>query len=411
MLNWANQFGICCFLDSNAYDFKHSSYECVAGVGAINSITARAGNALQQLKIFQQQHNGWLFGHLAYDLKNELEQLYSKNPDYCQFPDLFFFIPQYVLFLNQQQCSIYCNNAAEAAAVFEAINNTAHTNTIHTTKLNAIESRFSRQEYLHTIDTLKQHIARGDCYELNFCQEFYAEKAIIDPVAIFNRLSIASPNPFAAFYKLAEKYLLCASPERYLKKQGEQILSQPIKGTGKRNTNNAAADELSKQYLLQSQKERAENVMVVDIVRNDLSKVCKNGSVTVDELFGLYSFPQVHQMISTITGQLLPHTSFVDIIKASFPMGSMTGAPKKRVMELIERYEKTRRGIYSGSVGYITPNGDFDFNVVIRSIVYNKSSQYLSYQVGSGITHYCKAEEEYEECKLKASAIEKILLQ
>lgn len=411
MLNWANQFGICCFLDSNAYDFKHSSYECVAGVGAINSITARAGNALQQLKIFQQQHNGWLFGHLAYDLKNELEQLYSKNPDYCQLPDLFFFIPQYVLLLNQQQCSIYCNNAAEPAAVFEAINNTAHTNTIHTTKLNAIESRFSRQEYLHIIDTLKQHIARGDCYELNFCQEFYAEKAIIDPVAIFNRLSIASPNPFAAFYKLAEKYLLCASPERYLKKQGEQIFSQPIKGTGKRNTNNAAADELSKQYLLQSQKERAENVMVVDIVRNDLSKVCKNGSVTVDELFGLYSFPQVHQMISTITGQLLPHTSFVDIIKASFPMGSMTGAPKKRVMELIERYEKTRRGIYSGSVGYITPNGDFDFNVVIRSIVYNKSSQYLSYQVGSGITHYCKAEEEYEECKLKASAIEKILLQ
>lgn len=410
MLNWANQFGICCFLDNNAYDFKHSSYECIAGVGAINSITAAAGNALQQLKTFQQEHNGWLFGHLSYDLKNELELLNSNHPDYCQFPDLFFFIPQYVLLLNQQQCSIYCNNAAEAKAVFEAINNIAPTNT-HTTTLTAIKSRFSRQEYLHTIDTLKKHIARGDCYEMNFCQEFYAEKAIIDPVVIFNKLSAASPNPFAAFYKLADKYLLCASPERYLKKQGEQILSQPIKGTGKRNTGNAVADEQNKQYLLHSQKERAENVMVVDIVRNDLSKVCKNGSVTVDELFGLYSFPQVHQMISTITGQILPGTSFVDIIKASFPMGSMTGAPKKRVMDLIEKYEKTRRGIYSGSVGYITPNGDFDFNVVIRSIVYNKSSQYLSYQVGSGITHYCQAEEEYEECLLKASAIEKILLQ
>lgn len=411
MLNWANQFGICCFLDSNQYHFKHSQYECIAGVDAITGIIATTGTALQQLQAFQQLHKGWLFGHLAYDLKNEIENLESNKPDFCQFPDLYFFLPRYVLLLNKTHCNIYCASALEATAVFEAINNITIATAVKTTAPLIIKSRFSRQEYLHTVNAVKQHIARGDCYELNFCQEFYAEGAAIEPVEIFNRLNTASPNPFAAFYKIEKKYLLCASPERYLKKQVSNILSQPIKGTGRRNTANAAADELSKQQLLQSPKERAENVMVVDIVRNDLSKVCETGSVRVDELFGLYSFPQVHQMISTVTGQLLPNTSFVDIIRASFPMGSMTGAPKKRAMELIELFEKTHRGIYSGAVGYISPDGDFDFNVVIRSIVYNKDNQYLSYQVGSGITHYCDAANEYEECLLKAAAIEKILLQ
>ena len=148
--------------------------------------------------------------------------------------------------------------------------------------------------------------------------------------------------------------------------------------------------------------------MVVDLVRNDLSKICREGTVQVEELFGIYSFPQVHQMISTITGELQPGLSFADIIKQTFPMGSMTGAPKKKVMELIEQYENTRRGIFSGAVGYIKPGGDFDFNVVIRSILYNQATQYLSYLVGSAITFYSKAAEEYEECLLKAEALKKV---
>jgi para-aminobenzoate synthetase component I len=210
-------------------------------------------------------------------------------------------------------------------------------------------------------------------------------------------------------YKLDDTFCICASPERYLKKEGHKIFSQPIKGTSKRDLVNAANDLQNKNYLSANEKEKSENVMVVDLVRNDLSKVCREGTVKVEELFGVYSFPQVHQMISTISGQLKDNVHWVDIIKATFPMGSMTGAPKKRVMELIEQYEKTKRGLFSGAIGYVNPDGDFDFNVVIRSIFYNASRKYLSFNAGSGITFYSDAEKEYEECLLKAAAMKKVV--
>ena len=194
-----------------------------------------------------------------------------------------------------------------------------------------------------------------------------------------------------------------------MKKTGNQLLSQPIKGTFKRDTNDLNTDNFLKQQLLESSKERAENVMVVDLVRNDLSKICKESSVNVTELFGIYTFPQVHQMISTIVGEVEDHIDFADILEATFPMGSMTGTPKKKVMELINQYEVQQRGLYSGAVGYITPNKDFDFNVVIRSILYNSTNKYLSYQVGSGITHYSDADAEYEECLLKAKSMKRVL--
>src|SRR5262249_41024055 len=223
-----------------------------------------------------------------------------------------------------------------------------------------------------------------------------------DPVSVYRELSSISPNPFSALYRINDKWLICASPERFLKKQGNKILSQPIKGTSERILGNEERDELSREKLFKSPKERSENVMVVELVRNDLAKICKEGTVDVDELYGIYSFPQVHQMISTVVGELKENISFTDIIRATFPMGSMTGAPKKRVLELIERYEKTRRGIFSGALGYNSPGGDFDFNVVIRSILYNSSDRYLSFPTGSGITFYSDPEKEWEECLLKA---------
>ena len=210
-------------------------------------------------------------------------------------------------------------------------------------------------------------------------------------------------------YKLDDKFLVCASPERYLKKVGSKIFSQPIKGTSKRNVKDTDEDEKSKKDLIESEKETSENVMVVDLVRNDLSKVCVEGSVKVEELFGVYSFPQVHQMISTVSGTVSAQVKFTDILKATFPMGSMTGVPKKRVMGLIEQYEKTKRGLFSGSLGYINPEGDFDFNVVIRSILYNQSAKYVSIQAGSAITYYSDAEKEYDECLLKIEAMKKVL--
>ena len=272
-----------------------------------------------------------------------------------------------------------------------------------------VQSALTKEEYISTIEKLRTHILRGDCYEINYCQEFFATGADIDALQVYKQLTAISPNPFSCYYKLDDKYVLCASPERYLQKKGNHILSQPIKGTFKRNLENKAADNDLKKQLQESEKDKSENVMVVDLVRNDLSKVCKEGTVKVDELFGVYSFPQVHQMISTITGELNDNVDLSDILKASFPMGSMTGAPKQRVMELIEQYEKTKRGIYSGAVGYISPNKDFDFNVVIRSILYNATNQYLSYLVGGAITFYSDPEKEYAECLLKAEAIKKVL--
>jgi para-aminobenzoate synthetase component 1 len=279
----------------------------------------------------------------------------------------------------------------------------------HTAVATKTVSAFTRDEYISAVKALQHHIHRGDCYEINFCLEYFSEEAAFDPFAGYQKLAAVSPNPFSAFYRVGDRYLLCASPERFLAKNGNRVFSQPIKGTSKRNIQNKEEDNRLKEALRYSQKEQSENVMVVDLVRNDLTRICKEASVKVDELYGVYSYPQVHQMISTISGELKENLPFSEIIRATFPMGSMTGAPKHRVMQLIEEYEPSARGIFSGAVGYFHPSGDFDFNVVIRSIMYNSSNQYLSYQVGSAITFYSSAEQEWEECLLKAQAIRKVL--
>ena len=271
-----------------------------------------------------------------------------------------------------------------------------------------VQSRFSKQEYLDTIEQLRRHILKGDCYEINLCQEFYCRQYQADPSVLYQSLSQRSPTPFAAYYKNSDKYLICASPERYLKKSGRRVFTQPIKGTLPRDAHHAN-EESERRQLQMSAKDRSENIMVVDLVRNDLSRICEEGSVTVEELFGIYSFPRVHQMISTVSGYLPENTDWVDVIRSTFPMGSMTGAPKKRVLELIEQYERTRRGLYSGAVGYCTPERDFDFNVVIRSMLYQQASGYLSFQVGSAITWRSDAEQEFEECRVKASAMRELL--
>ncbi len=406
MLNWANRFNICCFLDNHQYHSTHQSMECLVAAGAVE-IFSPDKNIFPQLKEFSNRHKDWLFGHLGYDLKNELVPLQSNHSDHIGFSDIFFFQPEIVLQLKDDQL-IISSFTKDPQIIFEEIQNSKWLIDHGSWAIN-IQSRISKQEYINSIQKLLQHILRGDCYEINFCQEFFAENVSVDPLQLYSQLTAISPNPFSCFYKLDDKYVLCASPERFLQKKGNRVLSQPIKGTFKRNLENVAADEALKFELQQSEKDRSENVMVVDLVRNDLSRVCQEGTVQVEELFGIYTFPQVHQMISSITGKLKDEVDIADIIKACFPMGSMTGAPKRRVMELIEQYEKTKRGIYSGAVGYISPEKDFDFNVVIRSILYNETNQYLSYLVGGGITFYSNPEKEYAECLLKAEAIKKVL--
>lgn len=407
MLSWANQFNICSFLDNHQYQSDASSIECLVACGTVDQIPANAG--LAQLDSFLKLHNGkWIFGHIAYDIKNQVELLHSNHPDHISFPDLFFYIPSIVLLLRKDEVQIICNDGSDASQIYQQIKTTRPLTVVQQPSIH-IQSRLDREAYISTIQQLKHHILRGDCYEINYCQEFFATDITIDPLSMYQQLTTLSPNPFSCYYRHNDRYLLCASPERFLQKKGSTLRSQPIKGTIKRNLVEPEDDLHLVQSLRNSEKDKSENVMVVDLVRNDLSKVCKEGTVAVTELFGIYSFPQVHQMISTIEGELNERYSFTDILRACFPMGSMTGAPKKRVMELIEQYEKTKRGLYSGAVGYISPDGDFDFNVVIRSILYNSSNRYLGYQVGGGITFYSEAEKEYEECLLKAEAIRKVL--
>jgi len=404
MLNWLRRFNIFCFLDSHSYNLPARSFDCLAAAGSRSFVAAAPdGYNAAALDEFTSSRR-WAFGHLSFSLQHAFFELPQEAPDPLGFPGYFFFEPETVVRL------------CDSSLVIESANPDAVYGSLIELPLLPVQPaspvymtpRLSRPAYLERVASLLRHIGRGDCYEINFCQEFFARPAAFEPFSTYERLSRFSPTPFGGFYRLDDRFLLCASPERFLKKEGARLFAQPIKGTTRRNLADARADEVLREQLRQSAKEQAENVMVVDLMRNDLSQVCRPGTVQVPELFGIYSFPQVHQMVSTVVGELEPGISFSQILAATFPMGSMTGAPKKRVLELIAAHEPSARGLFSGSLGYFH-EGDFDFNVVIRSLLYREDPSYLSYQVGSGLTFYCDPEAEWEECRLKALALEKAL--
>jgi para-aminobenzoate synthetase component 1 len=409
LLFWSQQFREIIFLDSNDYPQEYSNYDCILAVDAFTSIKTDYHNAFEDLKQYQQITKDWLFGYLSYDLKNDLEELQSNNYDGLDFPDLFFFQPKKIYLLKGQEVEIQylsmCDDELEED--FEEIKK-QKTDSSFQQSVIPVKNRISKELYLEKVTKMLEHIHRGDIYEANFCMEFYAEDTVINPLDKFHKLNAISRPPFAVFLKNNKHFLLSATPERYLKKQGDLLISQPIKGTAKRFTD-PIEDEKAKHQLASDPKERAENIMITDLVRNDLSRIAQKGSVTVSELCGIYSFMQVHQMISTITAKLDPQYSVTDVIRSTFPMGSMTGAPKISAMKIIEELEETKRGLYSGAVGYFAPNGDFDFNVVIRSILYNQENKYVSFSVGSAITSQSIPEKEYEECLLKAKAMQAVL--
>ncbi len=404
MLNWANQFNIFCLLDNNHYSFEDASFEFILAAGCVRAYNFNGEDDLKALQKFHDQNPSWLFGHLGYNAAGN-SYIKNKHAD-VNFGDGFFFEPETIIKLSGNKIEVLKSNK-NAEILITEIENTEIVSFNESFSLK-IKQTIDKTQYLAAIKKLKGHIKRGDCYEVNFCQQFAIKNAVINPVYVYGKLSELSPAPFGALYKLNNNYCLCASPERFLQKKGMKLISQPIKGTSKRDID-PIKDESNKKHLTTSLKEKSENVMVVDLVRNDMSMVCEKGSVNVRELFAVYSFPQVHQMISTIEGTLSSEKKFTEAIEACFPMGSMTGAPKKRVMEIIENYELSARGLFSGSIGYITPSGDFDFNVVIRSVFYNEQSKEISFFAGSGITFYSEPEKEYEECMLKADAIINIL--
>lgn len=407
MLLWANQSDILLFLDSNQYTHTVGTYECICAVGAVEQIMEDDGN-LTQLNQHFELNKDWLFGNINYDFKNKLEHLSSEHKAHFAFPDFHFFQPDIVCYIRRNQLTLVIESLSHSPeTVFSQIVSMDFDKQTKSIEKISFEKRLKREDYLEIVQKLKRHIVEGDCYEINFCNENYTTHASIHPLQVFNQLNSHSKAPFAAYYKLNEQYLMCASPERFLHKTGNRIIAQPIKGTAPR-LDDFNVDEQQKANLLHSIKERAENVMIVDLMRNDLARFCELDSIQVDELFGIYSFPNVHQMISTISGQLKADLSVIDVLRLSFPMGSMTGAPKIIVMKLIELYEKARRELFSGTVGYISPQGDFDFNVVIRSLMYNSTTKYLSFQSGGAITYDSVPEEEWEETLLKAAAIERL---
>jgi para-aminobenzoate synthetase component 1 len=409
LVTWGQQFREITFLDSNSFFNEFSSFDCVLAVDAFTSVKTDYHNAFEDLKQYQQTARDWLFGYLSYDLKNDLEHLQSKNHDGLDFPDLFFFQPKKLFLLKGNQLEIQYLNMCddEVENDFEEINNFEINKSFTPNKVE-VQQRISKQNYIEKVFKLLEYIHHGDLYEANFCMEFFAEKATINPLEKFLKLNAISQAPFTVFFKNNSQFLLSASPERYLKKEGENLISQPIKGTAKRFSD-SADDEKSKNNLAQDPKERAENIMITDLVRNDLSRTAQKATVEVKELCGIYSFLQVHQMISTVTSKIDSQYTAVDVLRTTFPMGSMTGAPKFATMKIIEELEETKRGLYSGAVGYFTPDGDFDFNVVIRSILYNEENQYVSFSVGSAITSLSVPENEYEECLLKAKAMLEVL--
>jgi len=407
-LQWAQQFEDVCFLQSNGYADEYTAIQRVLAVDALFTFESSNNNTtFENLELFKAKHPmHWMFGFFSYDLKNEIEQLETPFPNRLGFPDAYFFIPRVLITFFDTNIEIEASNPTD---IFNCINEIKINQPLLETSPIKIQHRLPKTEYIDAFGNMMKHIKRGDIYEVNLCQEFFAEKVDIDPLSIYQKLNSVSPTPFSTFFKVKkEQYILSASPERFMAKRGEILFSQPIKGTAPRGKN-IEEDTIIKQKLRNNPKEIAENVMIVDLVRNDMTRSAAAGTVDATRKLEVHSFKQVHQLISTITCKQHPDISAIQAIKNAFPPGSMTGAPKISAMQLCDRYENSRRGIYAGTVGYFAPNGDFDFNVIIRTLLYNKNRQYLSFHTGGALTIDADPELEYQECLLKASGIFKTL--
>jgi len=376
-------------------------YDWILGGGVSAVIEGDAGFP-QTWETFLRENEGcWTVGFLGYDLKNKLENLSTTSPDHLQLPGLLWWKPRWVVTSAAGKMEVWTDDEPE---LVEEITGVIQTGAVPVDNempegINLLQ-RTGRQSYLDKIRGLKEHIRRGDIYEINFCMEFYAGNVHTDAARLLRKVSAESPMPFSAFINTPEFCVISASPERFLQKSGNTLIAQPMKGTIRRGTSPEEDLRLIRE-LRGHPKEQSENVMIVDLVRNDFARSASKGSVEVEELFGIHTFPKVHQMVSTVRSQLRPEMSAAEAIGYAFPMGSMTGAPKIRAMQLIDEFEENARGIFSGSIGYMDPCGDMDMNVVIRTLVYNKKTKYLSLSVGSAITIDADPEKEYEECMLK----------
>jgi para-aminobenzoate synthetase component 1 len=391
-----------CGLQESSFYIDNQQFNLLAGFSA--------GKLGQALKFIGQNSSPepehWYFGHLSYELKDQVEPgLHSSKPAELSFSDELFWPAEIVFLLRNDDLQVLTFNDEMPLNVLNKVMNFEG---INKQDIADPVELFSREQYLSDCTTIRHHLKRGDIYELNYCIPFYSACSNLNISSLWRKLNQVNPAPHSALYREGSNWLLCASPERFLKKSGNQLYSQPIKGTIARS-NNASTDVENASTLVNSEKERAENIMITDLVRNDLSRIAATGSVKVEELCGLYAFRHVYQLITTISAVLKENVSMKEVLSAMFPMGSMTGAPKYKAMEIIEETESFRRGLFSGSVGYLAPNGNFDLNVVIRSLLYNSDTGKIVIPAGSAITAQSHAEKEYEECLLKANALLKLI--
>ena len=405
LLIWASSHRYYAFLNGNEYQTLNGAFPNIIFVGRKSYLESNE-NSFEKLDDLMDQSKEWRYGYFSYDLKNEIEDLSSLNPSTIPFDHVNIMVPESIIFINDNDIVIESFRSTDE--VFNEIMCTDGTNHSSKPQIDKPTSKTTKKQYIDRVEKIKHSIIEGEFYEMNYCVEYTTKCISFDPLHCYTKLNEISPMPFSSFMRIGQKYLICASPERFLKKEGDAIISQPIKGTIKRSFDKDE-DELLKQTLYHSEKERAENLMIVDLVRNDLAKSSETGSVKVDELFGMYTFKKVHQMISTVSSSRKKSISIPNIIKHAFPMGSMTGAPKIRVMKEIDQLEDTSRGLYSGAVGYFTPDQNFDFNVVIRSIIFDAESGKISFHVGSAITFDSDPEYEYNECLLKAESLFEVL--
>lgn len=406
VFQWLQNFDYSAFYSSNdmfdAFPEPHR-VKWLACAGAETMLTSRTHKPKELTTLLADEFH---FGYLSYDLKNSYEELQSANPAFLSFPDFCFVKPDYVLLLDtNDRLWVKGNSKITEYDLLQQIKATPLDQGIRNSNREIVEMKPDKSDdsYLRDVKTVINHIREGDVYEMNLCRLYSGYAPQFNAADLWSKMQADLPNPFSAFLNTPNWTLCCGSMERYLFREGNKLISQPIKGTIRRGKS-PEEDSLLKEELFRDEKERAENLMIVDLVRNDLNRHARVGSVKVDELFGIYSFPAVNQMISTVSCETTT-TDFNTLLHDSFPMGSMTGAPKIKAMQLIEEIEGFQRGLYSGALGYYMNQHQFDFNVVIRSVFFDKHSRMAHVPVGSAITYDSIPDKELAECKLKVERL------
>lgn len=406
LLDWSQQFNHIVWLDSNAYPEHQHTYEAVLAVDAHEILSIDEDFALTNLKQYREENKNWLFGYLGYRANSRKLEDISK--DLLKFPSLYFFQPKKVFLVHKDYIELHYLKPEEIELDWEAISRIELNHACLELEDIEIKPRIDKDTYIAKVEQIQKYIKDGILDEINFCQEFYTDTKLDNPLAFYKQLNQISQAPFASYMRLEDKYAFCSSPERYLKHKKRKLITQPIKGTAKRLLDKEA-DERIKKRLKENEKEINENKLVVDMVMQEFKTFCIPESVEVTEFCKAYTFKQVHQLISTIEGEIKEDLSALDAISATYPMGSMTGLPKKTALVLTDELEDFDRGVYSGGIGYFTPEEDFDFNVVIRTALYNDTEAYLSFSAGGAITSLSNPEAEYEESLIKINAIKEIL--